>query len=85
MVSLTGAPGGAVLIRRAARMAMRTKAELVGVHVRTDDGLTGAGSEGLAENRSLLEDLGGRFVEVVGADVAPPWSRSPKRRTPPSW
>jgi two-component system, OmpR family, sensor histidine kinase KdpD len=71
VVSLTGAPGSAVLVRRAARMAMRTKAELVGVHVRTDDGLTGAGSEGLGRNRALLDDLGGRFVEVVGADVAP--------------
>jgi len=71
VVSLTGAPGGAVLIRRAARMAMRTKAELVGVHVRTDDGLTGAPSSGLAKNRALLDELGGRFVEVVGADVAP--------------
>jgi two-component system, OmpR family, sensor histidine kinase KdpD len=71
VVSITGAKGSAVLIRRAARMAMRTKAELVGVHVRTDDSLTGSGSKGLAGNRALLEDLGGRFVEVVGADVAP--------------
>jgi two-component system, OmpR family, sensor histidine kinase KdpD len=71
VVSITGAKGSGVLIRRAARMAMRTKAELVGVHVRTDDSLTGSGSKGLADNRSLLEDLGGRFVEVVGTDVAP--------------
>ena len=71
MVSLTGSPGSAVLVRRAARMAMRTKAELVGVHVRTDDGLTGPGSQGLRQNRALLDDLGGRYVEVVGADVAP--------------
>ena len=71
VVSLTGSPGSAVLIRRAARMAMRTKAELVGVHVRTDDGLTGPGSQGLRQNRALLDDLGGRYVEVVGADVAP--------------
>ncbi len=71
VVSITGARGSAVLIRRAARMAMRTKAELVGVHIRTDDSLTGPGSKGLAENRALLEDLGGRFVEVVGSDVAP--------------
>jgi len=71
VVSLTGAPGGAVLVRRAARMAMRTKAELVGVHVRTDDGLSDVGAEGLRRNRALLDDLGGRYVEVVGADVAP--------------
>jgi two-component system sensor histidine kinase KdpD len=71
VVSLTGSRGSAVLIRRAARMAMRTKAELVGVHVRTDDTLTGSGSQGLVQNRALLDDLGGRYVEVVGADVAP--------------
>ncbi len=71
VVSLTGSRGSAVLIRRAARMAMRTKAELVGVHVRTDDSLTGAGSHGLVANRALLDDLGGRYVEVVGSDVAP--------------
>ncbi len=71
VVSLTGSQGSAVLIRRAARMAMRIKAELVGVHVRTDDSLTGAGSQGLVHNRALLDDLGGRYVEVVGADVAP--------------
>jgi two-component system sensor histidine kinase KdpD len=71
VVSITGSRGSTVLIRRAARMAMRTKAELVGVHVQTDDSLTGPGSEGLVQNRALLDDLGGRFVEVVGADVAP--------------
>jgi len=71
VVSITGSPGSAVLVRRAARMAMRTKAELVGVHVRTDDGLSGAGTGGLGRNRALLDDLGGRYVEVVGADVAP--------------
>ena len=71
VVSLTGSRGSAELVRRAARMAMRTKAELVGVHIRTDDGLTGPGSQGLRQNRALLDDLGGRYVEVVGADVAP--------------
>jgi two-component system sensor histidine kinase KdpD len=71
VVSLTGAPGGAVLVRRAARMAMRTKAELVGVHVKAEDALTGSASEGLIKNRALLDELGGRYVEVVGAAVAP--------------
>ena len=71
VVSLTGSTGSAVLIRRAARMAMRIKGELVGVHVRTDESVTGSGSQGLVQNRVLLDDLGGRYVEVVGADVAP--------------
>ncbi len=72
LVSLTGSRGSAILIRRAARMAMRSKAELVGVHVRSDDTVTArGGTQGLVQNRTLLDDLGGRYVEVVGADVAP--------------
>ncbi len=71
VVSMTGSRGSAVLIRRAARMAMRIKAELVGVHVRTDESLTGTSGQDLVQNRVLLEDLGGRYVEVVGGDVAP--------------
>src|SRR5438094_314348 len=39
VVAITGAPGGDGLIRRAARMAMRAHAELLGVHVRSTDGL----------------------------------------------
>ncbi len=70
MVALTGAPGGGDLIRRAARMAMRTKGELVGVHVVSGDGLSGPATDALADRRSLLEELGGRYVEVAGDDVA---------------
>jgi two-component system, OmpR family, sensor histidine kinase KdpD len=69
VVSLTGAPGGDDLVRRAARMATRAKAELVGVHVQLDTGLSGSSSEGMARHRALLEELGGRYVEVVGSDV----------------
>src|SRR5438309_5716193 len=45
LVAVTGAPGTEALIRRAARMAQRTHGELLGAHVRSDDGLTGANSE----------------------------------------
>ena len=40
LVALTGAPGGDDLIRRAARMARRTKGDLIGAHVVQSDGLT---------------------------------------------
>src|SRR5689334_16933849 len=39
VVAITGAPGGVAVIRRAARMAARTKGDLIGVHVRAGDGL----------------------------------------------
>ena len=70
LVALTGAPGGDDLIRRAARMAMRTRGELVGVHVVTGDGLAGPSSSRLAEHRALVAEVGGRYVEATGADVA---------------
>src|SRR5437870_3921542 len=49
VVALTGAPGGDVLIRRAARMARRAKGDLIGVHVRPTDGLAQRSSELLAK------------------------------------
>ena len=70
VVALTGAPSSEHLIRRAARMAMRSKAELLGVHISVGDGLAGAPSELLVQHRRLLEDLGGAYHEVVGADIA---------------
>jgi len=69
-VALTGAPGSDNLIRRAARIATRSKTQLVGIHVRTGDGLTTSSTGPLAEHRKLLEELGGTYRETVGADVA---------------
>ncbi len=70
LVAITGAPGGDDVIRRAARMAMRTRGDLVGVHVRPADGLAGPSEERLAELRKLLSELGGEYHEVSGGDVA---------------
>ena len=70
VVAVTGAPSGDYLIRRAARMAQRSKADLIGVHVQSADGLAD-GSESLIDShRRLLVDLGGVYHEVVGSDVA---------------
>ncbi len=41
VVAITGAPGGDDVIRRAARMAARARSQLLGVHVRSADGLRG--------------------------------------------
>jgi len=70
VVALTGAPGGDDLIRRAARIAMRTRAELMGLHVQAGDGLAGPPTDALERHRRLLEEFGGAYHEVVGADVA---------------
>ena len=70
VVALTGAPDGDRLVRRGARLAARTKAELVGVHVRSADGLATPNQELLERHRALLDQLGGRYAEVTGTDVA---------------
>ena len=70
VVALTGAPGGEHLLRRAARMAARVNGEVIGVHVRPLDPFTHPAAEGLEEQRRLLGELGGRYAEVTGADVA---------------
>jgi two-component system sensor histidine kinase KdpD len=70
LVALTGAPGGDDLVRRAARIAMRTRAQLIGVHVVSSDGLAGSQPGAVEEHRALLEEFGGRYHEVAGADVA---------------
>ncbi|HEX7526773.1 MAG TPA: DUF4118 domain-containing protein, partial [Gaiellaceae bacterium] len=70
LVALTGAPGGDDLVRRAARIAMRTRAQLIGVHVVSSDGLAGSQPGSVEEHRALLEEFGGRYHEVAGADTA---------------
>jgi two-component system sensor histidine kinase KdpD len=71
VVALTGAPGGENLVRRAARIAARARADLIGVHVRADDGLATPSTDLLDGHRRLLEEMGGEYREVVGPEVAP--------------
>jgi two-component system sensor histidine kinase KdpD len=70
LVAITGAPGGDDVIRRAARMAARTRGELLGVHVRPADGLRGPPGQALAAQRMLLQELGGDYHELASADAA---------------
>jgi two-component system sensor histidine kinase KdpD len=70
LVAITGAPGGHDVVRRAARMAARTRGQLIGVHVRPADGLRGPAGDTLAAQRRLLTELGGTYHELAGADIA---------------
>jgi two-component system sensor histidine kinase KdpD len=70
VVALTGAPGGDRLIRRGARMAARSRAELVGLHVRSAEGLATPDEALLERHRGILEELGGRYAEATGDDIA---------------
>ncbi len=69
LVAITGAPGAAALIRRAARMAHRSRGELLGVHVRNDDGLAGGGRSDAVERT---------------VSSSPIWAASTTRSCPPT-
>ncbi|MEV0238017.1 DUF4118 domain-containing protein [Nonomuraea sp. NPDC050786] len=70
VVALTGGPEGDTLVRRAARIAARTKgADLLAVHVTSSDGLAGGDPANLARQRTLVESMGGSYHQVVGDDI----------------
>ncbi|MFD1721782.1 ATP-binding protein [Amnibacterium endophyticum] len=70
VVALTGGPEGETLLRRGARVAARTGAgELLAVHVLAEDGLAPPDPAALAVQRTLVQDLGGTFHQVVGDDI----------------
>jgi two-component system sensor histidine kinase KdpD len=67
MVAVTGAPGNASVIRRAARIAARIKADLIAVHVISGDDASRAST---AELEELVKAVGGRWQTLEGDDVA---------------
>src|SRR5579871_1182091 len=68
MVAVTGAPGNASVIRRAARIAARVKAPLVAVHVLSGD--AEADRSTTAELEELVAAVGGTWQTLEGDDVA---------------
>jgi two-component system sensor histidine kinase KdpD len=70
VVALTGGAEGETLIRRGARIAARAAGgELLAVHISTQDGLRAGPPGALAEQRALVESLGGTYHQVIGDDV----------------
>ncbi|MGN6206133.1 ATP-binding protein [Humibacter sp.] len=70
VVALTGGPEGETLLRRGARIAARSSGgDLLAVHVVSDDGLRERHPGALAEQRALVEKLGGAYHEIVGSDI----------------
>ncbi len=68
MVAVTGAPGNASVIRRAARIASRVKGDLIAVHVVSDD--ADSRPADMAELEELVKAVGGRWQSLHGEDVA---------------
>ncbi|WP_082677934.1 DUF4118 domain-containing protein [Leucobacter chromiiresistens] len=70
VVALTGGPEGETLLRRGARIAARSAGgELLAVHVSNQDGLRTEHPAALAQQRALVEKLGGSYHQVIGEDV----------------
>ncbi|SEH03583.1 two-component system, OmpR family, sensor histidine kinase KdpD [Nonomuraea solani] len=71
VVALTGGQEGDTLVRRAARIAGRSKgADLMAVHIVRAAGLaTGDDPANLVRQRTIVEDLGGTYHQLVGDDV----------------
>lgn len=70
MVALTGGVEGETLLRRGARIAARSSGgELSAVHVSTPDGLLSSHPQVLADQRLLVERLGGSYHQVIGENI----------------
>ena len=69
VVAVTGGPESATLLRRASRIASRSGAELMVVHVISDSGLMDPATADLAEVSRLAEGFSTRVHTVVGDDI----------------
>jgi two-component system, OmpR family, sensor histidine kinase KdpD len=70
LVAVTTAPGTDAIVRRAARMAARIKADLQVLHVVTGHQSGGRPSDELVALRQLAGDVGASWNEIRGDDAA---------------
>ncbi len=70
MVAVTGAPGTDAVVRRAARIATRTKADLHAVHVIAADRSKAHDADAIDNLRKLADDLGAEWHEFNRDDPA---------------
>lgn len=68
-VAVTGGPESETLVRRASRIASKSSAELMIVHVVRGDGLSGVSAPQMGKVRDLASSLGATVHTVVGDDV----------------
>ncbi len=69
VVAVTGGPESETLVRRASRIASKSSAELMVVHVIRGDGLAGLSASRMAKIRGLANSLDASLHTVVGDDV----------------
>ncbi|MED5813844.1 sensor histidine kinase KdpD [Mycolicibacterium sp. 050232] len=69
VVAVTGGSESETLVRRASRIASKSSAELMVVHVVRGDGLSGVAAPQMGKVRELTSSLGATLHTVVGDDV----------------
>ncbi|WP_280316730.1 sensor histidine kinase KdpD [Nocardia wallacei] len=69
VVAVTGGPESETIVRRASRIATKSSADLIVVHVVRGDGLAGVSAQRLARLRDLADSLGAGLHTVTGQDV----------------
>ncbi|OBI43611.1 sensor histidine kinase KdpD [Mycobacterium sp. E796] len=69
VVAVTGGPESETLVRRASRIASKSSAELMVVHVIRGDGLAGVSERKMGKIRELANSLDASLHTVVGDDV----------------
>ena len=70
VVAVTGGPESETLVRRASRIASKSSAQLMIVHVVRGDGLSGVSPREMGKVRELAASLGATVHIVVGDDVS---------------
>jgi two-component system sensor histidine kinase KdpD len=70
VVAVTGGPESETLVRRASRIASKSSAQLMVVHVVRGDGLSGISALQASKVRELATSLGATVHTVVGDDVS---------------
>ncbi|OBF20409.1 histidine kinase [Mycobacterium kubicae] len=69
VVAVTGGPESETLVRRASRIASKSTAELMVVHVLRGDGLAGLSEDRMSKLRELANSLDASLHTVLGDDV----------------
>ncbi len=69
VVAVTGGPESETLVRRGSRIASKSSAELMVLHVLRDDGLSGVSAARIGKIRELTISVGSSLHTVIGDDV----------------
>lgn len=85
VVAVTGGPESETLVRRASRIASKSSAELLALHVLAGDGHSAVPTARMGKIRELAASLGASYTSSSATTCRPHCWTSPEKSTPPSW